>query len=221
MIRILIADDHDILRAGLKHILQDTGDITVGGEASDGHQALARIRAEKWDAVVLDLTMPGKGGIELIRQVKAEYPKLPILVLSMHKEDIYAVRALKAGASGYLCKDNAETLLPAAIRKVASGGLFINQAVTEKLAMEMLAGPTLATPHSRLTDREYQIFLLIAHGQGVTDIGKKLNVSVKTVSTHKTRILEKMGLSNTAELIHYAIRHHLIDETEGIEGEPL
>lgn len=221
MIRILIADDHDILRAGLKHILQDTGDIAVGGEASDGHQALAKIRAEKWDAVVLDLTMPGKGGIELIRQVKAEYPKLPILVLSMHKEDIYAVRALKAGASGYLCKDNAETLLASAIRKVAGGGLFINQAVAEKLAMEMLTGSTQAASHSRLTDREYQIFLLIAHGLGITDIGKKLNVSVKTVSTHKTRILEKMGLANTAELIHYAIRHHLTDETEGVEGEPL
>lgn len=221
MIRILIADDHDILRAGLKHILQDSGDISVGGEASDGHQALAKARAEKWDAVVLDLTMPGKSGIDLIRQIKAEHPKLPILVLSMHKEDIYAVRALKAGASGYLCKDNAETFLAPAIRKVAGGGLFINQAVAEKLAMEMLTAPAQATPHTRLTDREYQIFLMIVHGQGVTDIGKKLNVSVKTISTHKTRILEKMGLANTAELIHYAIRHHLMDETEGVQGEPL
>ncbi|MBS1192016.1 MAG: two component transcriptional regulator, LuxR family [Rhodocyclaceae bacterium] len=218
MIRILIADDHDILRAGLKHILQDEGDIAVAGEASDGHQVLARIRAEKWDALVLDLTMPGKSGVELIKQIKAEYPRLPILVLSMHKEDLYAVRALKAGASGYLCKDNAETLLASAIRKVANGGLFINQAVAEKVAMEMLAAPAQTTPHTRLTDREYQIFLMIARGMGVTDIGKKLNLSVKTVSTHKTRILEKMGLANTAELIRYAMRHHLIDETEGIHG---
>ncbi|HJW26257.1 MAG TPA: response regulator transcription factor [Rhodocyclaceae bacterium] len=218
MIRILIADDHDILRAGLKHILQDTSDIVVGGEASDGHQALARIRAEKWDAVVLDLTMPGKSGVDLIRQIKTEYPKLPILILSMHKEDIYAVRALKAGASGYLCKDNAETLLAPAIRKVAGGGLFIHQEVAEKLAMEMLTGAGQTTSHTQLTDREYQIFLMIARGMGVTDIGKALNVSVKTVSTHKTRILEKMGLTNTAELIHYAIRHHLIDEAEGTQG---
>lgn len=216
MIRILIADDHDILRAGLKHILQDSGDIAVAGEAKDGHEALAKVREGKWDAVVLDLTMPGKGGIELIKQIKGEFPKLPILVLSMHKEDIYAVRALKAGASGYLCKDNAETLLVAAIRKVAGGGLFINQAVAEKLAMDMLVRNTESASHLQLTDREYEIFFLIARGLGVTDIGKKLNLSVKTVSTHKTRILEKMNLANTAELIRYAIRHRLIDEVDGV-----
>jgi two-component system invasion response regulator UvrY len=215
MIRTLIADDHDILRAGLKHILQDSGDIAVAGEAKDGFEALARVREGGWDAVVLDLTMPGKGGIELIKQIKGEFPKLPILVLSMHKEDIYAVRALKAGASGYLCKDNAETLLIPAIRKVAAGGLFINQAVAEKLAMDMLARTGDTASHLQLTDREYEVFFLIARGLGVTDIGKKLNLSVKTVSTHKTRILEKMNLANTAELIRYAIRHRLIDEVEG------
>jgi len=211
MIRILIADDHDILRAGLKHILQDSGDIVVAGEAGDGHEALAQVRSGKWDAMVLDLSMPGKSGIELIKQIKSEFPKLPILILSMHKEDLYAVRALKAGASGYLCKDSAETLLAQAIRKVAGGGLFINQAVAEKLAVEMLSGSGSGAPHSRLTDREYQVFLLVARGLGVTDIGRELNLSVKTVSTHKARILEKMDLANTAELIRYAIRHKLID----------
>lgn len=216
MIRILIADDHDILRAGLKHILQDSGDIVVGGEASDGYQVLTQVRAEKWDAIVLDLSMPGKSGIELIKQIKGEFPRLPILILSMHKEDLYAVRALKAGASGYLCKDSAETLLVQAIRKVAGGGLFIDQAVAEKLAIEMLTGSSGGAPHSRLTDREYQIFLLVARGHGVTDISRQLNLSVKTVSTHKTRILEKMELANTAELIHYAIRHELVDGVDNM-----
>lgn len=216
MIRILIADDHDILRAGLKHILQDSGDIVVAGEASDGYQVLTQVRSGKWDAVVLDLSMPGKSGIELIKQIKGEFPKLPILILSMHKEDLYAVRALKAGASGYLCKDGAETLLIQAIRKVAGGGLFIDQAVAEKLAVEMLSGTSSGASHSRLTDREYQIFLLVAKGHGVTDISRQLNLSVKTVSTHKTRIQEKMNLTNTAELIHYAIRHKLIDEADGL-----
>lgn len=212
MIRILIADDHDILRAGLKHILQDCGDIVVAGEASDGHEALAQVRAGSWDAVVLDLSMPGKSGIELIKQIKLEFPKLPVLVLSMYQEDLYAVRALKAGASGYLCKDNAETFLAQAIRKVAGGGLFINQAVAEKLAVEMLTGVGVGALHTRLTDREYQVFLWVARGLGVTEIGRKLNLSVKTVSTHKARILEKMNLGNAGELIHYAIRHKLIDE---------
>lgn len=216
MIRILIADDHDILRAGLKHILQESGDIVVAGEASDGYQVLAQVRSGHWDAIVLDLSMPGKSGIELIKQIKGEFPKLPILILSMHKEDLYAVRALKAGASGYLCKDSAETLLVQAIRKVAGGGLFIDQAVAEKLAVEMLAGTTGGAPHSRLTDREYQIFLLVAKGYGVTEISRQLNLSVKTVSTHKTRILEKMDLANTAELIHYALRHKFIDGMEGL-----
>ncbi|MDD2884160.1 MAG: response regulator transcription factor [Dechloromonas sp.] len=217
MIRILIADDHDILRAGLKHILHDTGDIIVAGEACDGHQALSLVRTGQWDALVLDLSMPGKSGIELIKQIKSEFPRLPILILSMHKEDLYAVRALKAGASGYLCKDSAESLLAQAIRKVVGGGLFVNQAVAEKLAMDMLTGAGNGALHTRLTDREYQVFILLARGLGVTDIGRELNLSVKTISTHKTRIQEKMNLANTADLIHYAIRHQLIGGPDGID----
>ena len=217
MIRILIADDHAILRAGLKHILQDSGDIVVGGEANDGFEALAQVRAEKWDAMVLDLSMPGKSGIELIKQIKGEFPSLPILILSMHKEDLYAVRALKAGASGYLCKDSAEALLAQAIRKVFSGGIFVNQAVAEKLTMDMLLGTGAGTPHSRLTDREYQVFILVARGLGVTEIGRQLNLSVKTISTHKTRILEKMNLANGADLIHYDIHNQLIGNVDGLD----
>ena len=218
MIRVLIADDHDILRAGLKHILAETDDITVGGEAADSLGTLARVRGESWDVLVLDLAMPGRSGIELIKQIKAEFPHLPILILSMHKEDIYAVRALKAGASGYLCKDSAESFLVEAIRKVAGGGLFINQAVSEKLTREILAGGSQAAPHTRLTDREYQIFFLIVQGRGVTEIARQLNLSVKTVSTHKANILAKMSASSTADLVRYAVRHSLIDETDQPPG---
>ena len=210
MIRILIVDDHAILRAGLKHILSESPDIVVAGEADNGIEALAKLRAEKWDAVVLDMTMPGKSGIELIKQIKIEQPKLPILVLSMHKEDIYAVRTLKAGASGYLCKDNAAPLLEQAIRKVASGGLFISPTVVEHLAAGMLAHGDDAPPHTRLSDREYQVFQHIVEGKGLTDISHELNLSVKTVSSYKTRVMEKMGLTSTAELVRYAMRHDLI-----------
>lgn len=217
MIRILIADDHAILRVGLKQILSESGEFEVAGEASNGTEAVARLRAEKFDAMVLDMSMPGKSGIELIKQIKGEQPKLPILVLSMHKEDVYAVRALKAGASGYLCKDNAESQLAQAIRKVAGGGLFISAAVAEKLALGMLAGKAgEAPPHTRLSDREYQIFQHLAAGHAVTDIAHRLNLSVKTVSTHKTRILEKMSLANTAELIRYALKHELV-----VDGDEL
>jgi len=215
VIRILIADDHGILRAGLKHILSETGDIIVAGEASDGSETLAQVRSGHWDTLVLDLSMPGRSGIELIKQIKAEYPRLPILVLSMHKEDIYAVRALKAGASGYLCKDNAEVQLAGAIRKVASGGLFISPSVAERFTRETLSGEVaLQSPHTRLTDREYQIFLLIVQGVSVTGIAQQLNLSVKTVSTHKASILSKMGMTSTADLVRYAIYHNLIEASD-------
>ncbi|MGE0080546.1 MAG: response regulator [Thiohalomonadaceae bacterium] len=212
MIRILIADDHDILRAGLKHILSDSGDIVVGGEASNGAEALALLRSEHFDTIVLDLTMPGRNGIELIKQIKGEFPSLPILILSMHKEDIYAVRALKAGAAGYLCKDNAEAMLAPAIRKVAAGGLFINQSVAESFTRNTLQGHSSQLPHNSLTDRNYQIFMMLVQGLGVSEIGRRLNLSVKTVSTHKANIMAKMGLNNTAEMVRYAVQHNLIDD---------
>lgn len=211
MIKILIADDHAILRAGLKHMLSEYPDITVGGEASDGHEALAKAQAEEWDVMLLDMTMPGKSGIELIKQLKLLVPRLRILILSMHKEDVYAVRALKAGASGYLCKDNAEEQLVAALRKVAAGGLFITTTVAEKLALDVLQGDTQdVPPHTRLSDREYQIFQAIVAGASVSDIAQQLNLSVKTVSTHKTHIQEKMGCDSVADLVRYAIQHELL-----------
>ena len=211
MIRILIADDHDILRAGLRHILADSPDIEVAAEATNGSEAIAQLRKELCDVLVLDLTMPGRNGIELIKQIRSDFPRLPLLILSMHKEDIYSVRALKAGANGYLCKDNAEAFLAEAIRKVHAGGLFINQSVAERLTMNILQGRHAEMPHNRLTDREYQVFLLIVQGMGVTEIGRHLNLSVKTVSTHKASIQVKMDLANTAELVRYAVENNLVD----------
>lgn len=218
MIRILIVDDHAILRAGLKHLLSESADIVVAGEAANGVDALTLARSGAWDAMVLDMTMPGKSGIELIKQIKAENAKLPVLVLSMYAEDIYAVRALRAGASGYLCKDNAESQLEQAIRKVAAGGLYINPAVAEKLAVEVLGttgNTTEALPHTRLSDREYEVLRHIAAGVGVTEISRLLNLSVKTVSTHKAHAMQKMGFANTAELIQYALKHNLVDQARG------
>lgn len=210
MIKILIVDDHAILRAGLKHLLSECADMVVAGEAGNGLDALALIRRMPWDVVVLDMSMPGRSGTELIKQIKAENPKLPILILSMYAEDIYAVRALRAGASGYLCKDNAELQLESAIRKVAAGGLYITPTVAEKLAVGVLHGNTAnELPHTRLSDREYQIFQLITAGESVSQLAQKLYLSVKTISTHKMHIMEKMGCTNVADLVRYAIRHEL------------
>lgn len=210
MIKILLADDHTILREGLKQLLSACSDLMVVGEADNGSDALARVRELDMDVLVLDMSMPGKNGIELIKQIKSEKPKLPILILSMHKEDQYAVRTLKAGASGYLCKDSASTQLVQAIRKLAAGGMFISGAVAEHLALGLVGGE--AMPHTQLSNREHQVFELIAGGEGVTEIGNRLNLSVKTVSTHKTRIMQKMNFANTTELIRYALKHGLIED---------
>lgn len=213
MIRVLLADDHRILREGLKQILAESGDIVVGGEAENGFEALDKIRKEEWNVVVLDMSMPGKSGIELIRQVKDEKPKLPILILSMHKEDVYALRTLKAGASGYLSKDSASAELVKAIRKLAGGGVYINSNIAEKLAIGLMPVSD-AAPHTLLSDREYQVFLMLVSGQGITDIADELHLSVKTVSTHKTRIMQKMNITSLSGLIKYAIKHGLLEEGE-------
>ena len=212
MIRVLLADDHTILREGLKQILADTDDIQVAGEAADGQDALKQLRALDIDVLIMDMSMPGRSGLELLKQVKTEKPKLPVLILSMHSEEQYAVRAYKAGASGYLTKDSASGLLVKAIRKVAGGGIFISPNSAERLAMEFTGTRNDDTlPHTLLSDREFQIFKLIAEGKGLTEIGHQLSLSVKTVSTHKTHILEKMHLTSTAALIHYAVKHQLME----------
>jgi len=210
MIRILIADDHAIVREGLKQLLSEQGDFIVAGEAADGLGALKLIREQPLDMALMDMSMPGRGGVELIKQIKAEKPKLAVLVLSMHNEEQYAVRALRAGAAGYLTKESAPDQLVAAIRKVAAGGMFISPGVAERLAYE-LGGNHNAAPHTLLSDREYQIFQMIVAGIPVGIIADKLSLSVKTVSTHKTRILQKMQMNSAAELIHYAIRHQLVE----------
>jgi len=215
MIRILIADDHAIVRSGLKQLLAEQIDFIVAGEAANGLEALSQIREQPFDVVLMDMSMPGRSGIELIKMVKVEKPKLAILVLSMHKEEQYAVRALKAGARGYLTKETAPDQLVAAIRKVAGGGVFISAGVAERLALE-LGGNHDATPHTLLSDREFQIFRMVASGITIGGIADDLSLSIKTVSTHKTRILQKMQMTSSAELIHYAIRHQLVESPDDL-----
>lgn len=209
MIRIVIADDHTLMREGLKQILSDCADMTVAGEASNGSEVMELLRRLDFDVLVLDMSMPGKNGLDLIRHAKSARPQLPVLILSMHKEEQYAVRTMKAGAAGYLCKDSAALQLVQAIRKVAAGGLFVSPAAAEYLALALSERGAL--PHTQLSDREFQVFHQIALGRGVTEIAAGLNLSVKTVSTHKTRVMQKMRFTNLSELIRYAIRHQLIE----------
>ena len=211
MIRVVIADDHQILREGLRQLLQAAGDLAVVGEAADGHAVLQQVRALDFDVLLLDMSMPGKSGVELIRQVKAEKPRLRILVLSMHEEHQYAVRAIRSGASGYLTKESATSQLVAAIRKVAGGGAFISAEVAERLAQDAM--PHAEGPrHVALSDREYQVFRLLVSGRSVSEIAADLHLSAKTVSTHKARLMEKLNVGNNADLVHYAVRHRLIDD---------
>ena len=211
MIRIVIADDHTIVREGLKQLLGAESDLDVVAEARDGHEALERLRALECDVLLLDMSMPGRSGIELIKQAHAERPRVRILVLSMHEEHQYAVRAIRAGASGYLTKESASAQLVAAIRKVAGGGAFISAEVAQQLALGAMPNAT-AQPHETLSDREFQVFRMIAEGRSVSDIAERLNLSVKTVSTHKSNILQKMNMSTPAELVRYAITHRLLED---------
>ncbi len=207
-IRVLVADDHTIVREGLKQLLLGAGDLEIAGEAQDGHEVIERVRALDFDVLLLDMSMPGKSGIELIRQVHAEKPKLRVLILSMHEEHQYAVRAIRAGACGYLTKESASRQLVDAIRKVAAGGAFISSEVAQQLALNAMPGAE-GPLHATLSDREFQIFQLIASGKSPSDIAERLNLSVKTVSTHKSNILLKMNMTTTAELIRYALEHGL------------
>jgi two-component system invasion response regulator UvrY len=204
MIRALIADDHQIVRDGLKRILAAAGDIEVAAEAAGGDEALALAKGGDYDVAVLDLSMPGLSGIALIKRLKLEKPNLRLLVLSMHGEQQYAARALKAGASGYLTKDSASDQLVKAIRRIAAGGVYI----TEAAASTLLEKKNFS--HESLSDREFEILKLLLDGLGPTEIGEKLHLSVKTVSTHKTHILEKLGLHNTADLVRYALENKLL-----------
>jgi DNA-binding NarL/FixJ family response regulator len=215
MIRVLIADDHALVRDGLRHILQNAHGFDVSGEASDGVSTIALVRSHPAEVLVLDLSMPGRNGVELIKQIKDEMPALRILVLTMHAEQQYAVRAFKAGASGYLTKESASAELVSAVTKVASGGVYVSLAMAERFA-QSLNEPADTLPHQRLSDREFDVFRRIAAGQTLTEIASDLCVSSKTVSTYKTRILEKMQMPHEAALVRYAIRHKLLGEDDDI-----
>jgi DNA-binding NarL/FixJ family response regulator len=211
VIRVLLADDHAMVRNGLKEILESTGDIVVAAEATNGHEALARVRDTELDIGVLDLSMPGRSGVELIKLIKAERPKLRLLVLSMHSEEQYAVRAVRAGAAGYLTKESAADELVTAIRRIAGGGAYISPETAERLVLESNTGSE-GLPHTQLSNREYEVFRALVAGRSVTDIAAGLNLSVKTISTHKSRILDKMRLSNQSDLVRYALKHNLVDD---------
>jgi DNA-binding NarL/FixJ family response regulator len=209
-VRIVLADDHAIVREGLKRIVAEVEDFTVAGEAADGTEVMKQVRALDFDVLVLDLSMPGRSGMELIKLVKAEKPRVRILVLSMHQEMQYAVRAIKSGASGYLTKESAPGQLEQAIRKIAAGGAYISAEVAEQLALGAMPGGD-APPHQALSDREFEVFRMLVTGEAVSDIAGKLNLSVKTVSTHKSNLMQKLGLSNQTELVRYALKHGLAD----------
>jgi DNA-binding NarL/FixJ family response regulator len=210
MIRILIADDHAILRRGLKEILVRELEGAVCGEAKDATEILARIQDGDWDLAILDISMPGRSGLDVLQDLKAARPKLPVLVLSMHPEDQYAKRILRAGASGYMNKESAPEELIKAVRKVLAGGRYVSAALAEKLASD-LSGDGGRPIHEVLSDREFEVLRMIGAGKTVTQIAGELHLGVTTVSTYRARILEKMNMTNSAELMHHALYNHLIE----------
>ncbi|MCZ6624105.1 MAG: response regulator transcription factor [Deltaproteobacteria bacterium] len=209
MIKILIADDHPVVRRGLRQILGEESDMTVLGEATTSPEVLTKVRQQHYDLVLLDITLPGRGGLEVLKELKHDYPKLPVLILSMHPEDQFGARVLKAGAAGYMTKESAPEILVNAIRKVHGGGKYVSPSLAEKLAFD-LEIDTNRPLHERLSDREYQVMCMIASGKTVSEVAKELSLSVKTISTHRARILEKMKMRTNAQLTHYAVKNQLV-----------
>jgi two-component system invasion response regulator UvrY len=210
MIKICVVDDHAVLREGLKRIISENPGMAVTAEAGDGVEALRVIKSQPCDVVILDITMPNKSGLDVLKELHAEAPRLPVLVLSMHAEDQYAVRVLRAGAAGYLAKGSEPDKIVQAIRKVVRGGKYVSVALAEKLVAD-LGGDKTKAPHEVLSDREYQVLCLISSGKTVTDIATELELSVKTISTYRVRVLEKLNMKNNAELTRYAIKEGLVD----------
>jgi DNA-binding NarL/FixJ family response regulator len=209
VIRILVADDHAVVREGLKRIVTENADMSVVGEAGSGHEVLDFVRGHECDVVLLDLAMPGKDGLDTLKELKLLRPQLPVLVLSVYPEEQYAVRLLRAGAAGYLTKESAPEELVAAIRKVSRGGRYVSAALAEQLA-GLLGAETDRPPHEALSDREFRVMLMLASGKTASEVAGALCLSVKTVSTYRSRALRKMGLRNNAELSFYAVRHGLL-----------
>jgi two-component system invasion response regulator UvrY len=210
MVRILIVDDHPIVRHGLKQLIAKTSDMVVVDEASNGFEATSKVGAGGCDVILLDISMPGLSGLDIIGQLKKQSPEVAVLVLSMHSEEQYAVRALRAGASGYLTKQSAPDELLVAIRKVAAGGKYVSSSLAERLASDLGIGAG-KLPHETLSNREYQVMLMIAEGKTVAEIAEALSLSVQTISTYRSRILQKTQMKNNVELANYAIRNHLLD----------
>jgi DNA-binding NarL/FixJ family response regulator len=210
MIKVIIADDHPIVRAGLKQIILEDQSINVAGEAANGADLLRQVRNQDFDVIILDLTMPGMDGIDVLKQLKIEKPHTPVIILTVHPESQYALRILKAGASGYLTKESASDELIRAIRKVHNGGKYINPSLAEKIAFA-LDEDSGKLPHETLSDREYQVLCLIGSGKTISQVADSLSLSVKTVSTYRSRILEKMKIQNNAELIHYTVQNGLVE----------
>jgi two-component system, NarL family, invasion response regulator UvrY len=208
MIQVLFVEDHAIVREGLKQILADTDDIVMADEAINGEEALDKVVKKDFDVVVLDISMPGRSGLEVLKELKCFVPKLPVLILSMYPEELYAIRAFKCGAAGYLSKESAPTELITAIRRVASGGKYISTALAENLAVNLSDDNN--PPHAKLSERENQIFSMIAAGKAGKEIAAELKLSAKTVSTYRARVLEKMGMKTNAELTHYALQNKLV-----------
>lgn len=204
-----MADDHAVVRQGLKQILTEAFARATYGEARNAQEALELVWKHDWDVVVLDITMPGRSGLDVLREIKKSKPRLPVLVLSMHPENQFAVRVLKSGASGYMTKETAPGELVGAVKKVLAGGRYVSNALAENLAASLSASQK--APQEKLSDREFQVLRLIASGKMVSDIARELSLSVKTISTYRSRILEKMALKNNAELMHYAIQHRLVE----------
>ncbi|MFY9399628.1 MAG: response regulator transcription factor [Desulfomonilia bacterium] len=210
MIRILVADDHTVVREGVKQILAGQSDMVVDGAAADGKETLEKALSGRFDLVLLDISMPGRGGLEVLEDILKARPRLPVLILSMHPEEQYAVRALRAGASGYLTKASAAHELIGAIRKVSRGGKYVTTSLAEKLAVA-LDSKAEKKVHEKLSTREYQVMLMLASGKSVGEIASELCLSVKTVSTYRIRVMNKMGMKKNAELTFYAMNHHLLN----------
>ena len=209
-VRVLIADDHPVVRDGLKTMLSSDPEVSVVGEARDGDEALELMRSVDWDVAVLDYSMPGKGGVDVLAQVKHDYPERPVLILSIYPEDPHGMRALKAGAAGYITKESASDELTGAVKKVVSGGRYVSPALAEKLAARLTPDQD-RPPHERLSDREYRVMWLLASGRSLQQIAEEMHLSPSTVSTYRGRILKKLGLSSNVELVHYAMKHRLIE----------
>ena len=210
MIKILIADDHPVVREGLKQILSKASDMLVGGEALNGQEVLDKVRNDKWDVIILDLNMPGKDGFEVLKEIRREKQKLPILILSIQSEEQIGIRVLRAGASGFLSKESAPRELLNAIRKIHTGGKFVSTSLAERLAIEVEI-KTVDEPHKHLSNREYQVLCAIASGKTIIEIAEQLSISDKTVRTYRERLMEKMNLKNDVEMTHYSIQHKLIE----------